>query len=118
MDPVRRHAPGSKAQPQVAEEARWAANVEVSISRDAQLVENRHPQAASRVVVPPFPIVRIRPAVADATSPASEHLEKLSHLRGEQMGFAIACTVQPPDLPGRSARSQRMQHREYGCRAD
>src|SRR6266480_3570944 len=95
MDPVRWHAPGGQAGTQVAEEARWPANVEAALS-----------------------IIRSRPAVPDLTSPASKHLKKLSHLRAERMGLAIACTVQPPDLPKRSARRQGMQHREHRCRAD
>src|SRR5436189_11627 len=118
MDPVRWHAPGGQAGTQVAEEARWPANVEVGLSRDAQLVEDLYPQATGRVIFPSLSIIRSRPAVPDLTSPASKHLKKLSHLRAERMGLAIARTVQPPDLPKRSARRQGMQHREHRCRAD
>src|SRR2546425_2025852 len=117
-DPVRRHAPSGQARPQVAEEAGWHANVEVAISRDAQLVEDLHAHATGRVVFTPLSITRGWLAVPDLTSPASKHPEKLSHLRGEGLGLAIACTVQPPDRSRRSARSQRMQHREYGRRTD
>src|SRR5712691_3578362 len=118
MDAVRWHAPGGQAGAQVAEEARWPANVEVAVSRDAKLVENLQSHATGRVVIPPLSIIRGWPAVPDLTSPASKHPEKLSHLCSERMGLAIACTVQPPDRPRRRARSQGMQHREHGCRAD
>src|SRR5207247_11050575 len=93
-------------------------NVEVPPSSGAQLVEDRYPQATGRVVFPSLSIIRSRPAVPDLTSPASKHLKKLSHLRAERMGLAIARTVQPPDLPKRSARRQGMQHREHWRRAD
>src|SRR5712691_6990194 len=118
MDAVRWHAPGGQARAQVAEEARWSANIEVAVSRDAKLVEDLQSHATGRVVIPPLSIIRRRPAVPDLTSPASKHPEKLSRLCSEGMGVAIACTVQPPDRPRSSARSQRMQHREHGCRAD
>src|SRR5215468_726879 len=118
MDPVRCYAPGRQAGAQVAEEARWPANVEVAISRDAQLVEDLYPQAIGRVVFASLSIIRSRSAVPDLTSPASKRLKKLSHLRAERMGLAIACTVQSPDRPRRSACSQGMQHREHGCCAD
>src|SRR5262245_4325220 len=83
MDPPQGYAPSGQACPQVAEEARWPANVEVAASRNAQLVENIHPQTTGRDVVAPLSIIRIWLAVADLTSPASKHSEKLSHLRGE-----------------------------------
>src|SRR5438132_14184424 len=118
MDAARWHAPGGQPRARVAEEARWPANVEVAVSRDAKLVEDLQSHATGRVVIPPLSIIRGWPAVPNPTSPASKHPEKLSHLRGEGMGLAIACTVQPPDRPRYSARSQRMQHREHGCRAD
>src|SRR2546421_2571092 len=118
MDAARWHTRGGQARAQVAEEGRWPANVDVAVSRAAELVEALQSHAPGRVVIPPLAIIRGRPAVPNPTSPASKHPEKLSHLRGEGMGLAIACTVQPPDRPRRSARSQRMQHREDGCRAD
>src|SRR5262245_17877772 len=105
MDSVQWYAPIGQARPEIAEEARWPANVEVAISWNAELVENLHPQMTGRVVVPPLSIICSGPAVADPTSPPGKHTEKLSHLRGEYMGFSIACTVEPPDLPRRSARS-------------
>src|SRR5437879_10944059 len=118
MDAVRWHAPGGQARAQVAEEARWPANIELAVSRVAKLVEDLQSHATGRVVIPPLSIIRGWPAIPDLASPASKHPEKLSHLRGEGMGVAIACTVQPPDRTRRSARSQGMQHREHGCRAD
>src|SRR6266481_230827 len=90
MDPVRRHAPGGQARPQIAEEARWPANVEIAISRDAQLVEDLQSHATGLVIFPPLSIIRSWPAVPNLTSPASKHPEKLSHLRGEGMGLAVA----------------------------
>src|SRR5213592_2359036 len=98
MDAVRWHAPGGQARAQVAEEARWPANVEVAVSRDAKLVEDLQSQATGRVVIPPLSIIRGWPAVPDLTSPASKHPEKLPRLGGEGMGSAIACAMQPPDL--------------------
>src|SRR5262245_1346254 len=83
MDPPQRYAPSGQACPQVAEEARWPANVEVAISQNAQLVENVHPETIGRIVVAPLSIIRSWLAVADLASPASKHSEKLSHLRGE-----------------------------------
>src|SRR5437016_1795637 len=118
MDPVRRHTPSGQAHPQVTEKARWPANVEVAISRNTQLVENVHPQVTCCIVVPSLSVIRSRPAVADLASPARKHCEKLSHLCSEGLGFAIACTVQPPDLPRRAARGEGMQHCEHGCCAD
>src|SRR5215475_9480023 len=87
MDPVRRHAPDGQAGAQVGEEARWPANVEVAISRDAQLVEDLYPEATGRVVFPSLSVIRSRPAVADLTSPPSKHADKLSHLCAESMGL-------------------------------
>src|SRR6266849_6156051 len=118
MDAVPWHAPGGEARAQVTEEARWPANVEVAVSRDAKLVEDLRSHATGRVVIPPLSIIRGWPAVPDPTSPASKHPEKLSHLCSERMGLAIACTVQPPDRPRRHARSQGMQHGQHRCRAD
>src|SRR6267142_2863029 len=76
MDAVRWHAPGGQARAQVAEEARWSANVEVAVSRDAKPVEDLQSHATGRVVIPPFSIIRGWPAIPDLTSPASEHLER------------------------------------------
>src|SRR6267378_2377915 len=118
MDALRWHAPGGQARAQVAEEARWPANIEVAVSRDAKLVEDLQSHATGRVVIPPLSIIRGWPAVPDLTSPASKPPEKLSHLCRERMGLAIAYTVQPPDRPRRRARSQGMQHGQHGCRAD
>src|SRR5438552_1191581 len=118
MDAARWHAPGGQARAQVAEEARWPANVEVAVSRDAKPVEDLQSHATGRVVIAPLSIIRGRPAVPDLTSPASKHPEKLSRLCSERMGLSIACTVQPPDRAMRSASSQGMEHREHGCRAD
>src|SRR5256885_13201582 len=118
MDAAGWHTRGGQAGAQVAEEGRWPANVEVAVSRDAKLVEDLQSHATGRVVIPPLAIIGGWPAVPNPTSPASKHPEKLSHLRGAGMGLAIACTVQPPDRPKRSARSQRIQHRDHGCRAD
>src|SRR5690349_22731785 len=97
MDPLRWHAPGRQAGAQVAEEARRPANVEVAVSRNAQLIEDLHPQVTGRVVVPPLSIIRRWPAVPDPTLPASKRCKKLPHLRGEGMRLAVACAVQPPN---------------------
>src|SRR5206468_7980518 len=118
MDAARWHTRGGQARAKVAEEGRWPANVEVAVSRDAKLVEDLQSHATGRVVIPPLSIIRGWPAVPNPTSPASKHPEKLSRLCSERMGLAIACTVQPPDLPRRRARCQGMQHRQHGCRAD
>src|SRR5882724_6887700 len=118
MNAFRWHAPGGEARAQVAEEARRPAKVEVAISGNVQPFEGLRSYTTGRVVIAPLSIVRGRPAVPDLTSSAGKHPEKLSRLCGERMGLAIACTVQPPDRPRRRARSQGMQHREHGCRAD
>jgi hypothetical protein len=83
MNLVWMHAPGGQAHHQVAEEARWPAEIEVAISRDAQILDDLHPQTTSRVVVLPYPIVRIRSTVPDVTSPASKQSQDLPHLRGK-----------------------------------
>ena len=119
MDPVRGHAPGGQARPS-ARPGSSTARRDRSRPLAGRPARSKafDPQVTCRVVVSSSPILRRRLAVPDLPSPASKLPEKLSHLRGERMRLAIARTVQPPDLPRRSARGQGMQHREHGRRAD
>src|SRR6185295_11051507 len=75
-------------------------------------------RVAARVVVLALPILGTRLAVPDATSTVAEPPDELAHLRGEGLRAPVAGSVQPPDLAGRRARREGVQHRQHRRRAD
>src|SRR5215470_19462488 len=100
MDAVRGHAPACKTAPEVGEEARRSAEVEIGLSRDGELLDRPDVETTPRVVVLALPILRTRLTEPDATSTVAQSPDELTHLGGEGLRAPVAGTVQPPDLPG------------------
>ena len=118
VNPLRRHAHGCECLLHVCHEASRPAEVDIRLSRDADLVEHRSRQVTGRVEILAHPVVRARPAVADIAAAVGERGHEAADLGGEWMMLPIASRVQPQDLPRRASRRQRVQHRQNGRRPD
>src|ERR1051326_5835420 len=107
-------APGCKAGGQIAHEGGWSTDVEVAIPRHAELPQHAHVQASGSVEIHPWPIPGIGRAVANVAAPVDQSFEEGARLLGKRMLATVAGAVDPPDLPRRHLRRQRVEHREHG----
>ena len=92
VDATRRDAPGCEASSQIAHEGRRAANIEIAIARQAQLLEHSHVQASGSVEIYTGPILGIGRAVSNVAVAVGQHFEQAARLLGKRM---FAATTGP-----------------------
>ena len=95
-----------------------AAEVDIRLARDADLVEDRSRQVTGSVEILADLVARARPAVTNIAAAVREREHQAADFGGKRMMLAIASRVQPQDLPCRAGRRQRVQHRQNRRRPD
>ena len=118
VNPLGRHAPRGERFLHLGHEAIRPADVDISLSRDADLLEHRSRQVTGRVEVFRHPVAWAWRAVTHIAAAVREREHQPIDLAGEWMMLAIASPVQPPHLPRRASRRQRVQHRQNRRRTD
>src|SRR4029077_7072863 len=114
VNPPRRHAHAEKRLFHVCHEAGGAAEVEIRLPWDADVVQDRSRQVTGTVEILAYPVARVRPAVTNIAAAMRERRHKAADFGGEWMMLPLTRRVQPPDLPCRADRRQRVKHRQNG----
>src|SRR5438876_6314901 len=115
---LRRHAHSRECLFHVCHEPSRPAEVDIRISWDADLIENRSRQVTASVEVLTHPVIQSRLAVTNMAAAVRERTHEAADFIGERMMSAIASRVHPQDLSCRASRRQRVQHRQNWRRAD
>src|SRR5262249_21835820 len=99
VNPLRRHTQGCKRLFHVRHEASRTAEIDIRLSRKADLFECRPRQMTSSIEVLADLVVRTRLAVTNIAATASEGDHELADFDSEWMMLPIAGRMQPQDLP-------------------
>src|SRR5260370_23319934 len=118
MNPLRRHVQGCERLFNVCHEASRPAEVDIRLSRDADLVEDRSRQVTGSVKILAHLVARARPAVANIAAAAGEREHEAADFGGKWIMLPLASRVQPKDLPCRAGRRQRVEHPQNRRRPD
>lgn len=79
-------------------EPRWAAKIDVGVSRNPYFVKDRARQVTGKIEVLPYFVVLARSAVADIRSSIRELGHQAVDFAGERMMLAVASCMDPEDL--------------------
>src|SRR5262249_21108109 len=118
VNPLRYHARARKRRLHLRHEATRPAKVDVRVSRDSDFFDDRPRQAAGGIEILAHIVLRAGLAVANVAAGARESAHETADFGGEGVMLTIASAVEPPNLPRRARFVERVQHRQYGCRAD
>src|SRR5206468_4891850 len=94
------------------------AEVDIRLSWDADLVEDRSRQVTGSLEILTHLVARVRPAVTNIAAAVREREHEAPDFGGEWMMLPIASRVQPQDLPCRAGLRKRVQHRQNRRRSD
>src|ERR1044072_5487832 len=86
--------------------------------RYTQFVEHGHSETSGGVKIETQTILGLRPAVQYSTTTVRQQLHEIMRLLRKRVVGSIASSVQPPNLPCRFFRCQRMKHRKHRRRSD
>ena len=99
VNPLRRYARGCERLFHVCHEASWPAEIDVRLSRDADLVEDRSRQVTGGVEILAHLVVRVRLAVTNIPAAVGEREHEAADFGGEWMMLPITSRVQPRSGP-------------------
>src|SRR5262249_54436972 len=97
MNMISGHTPGRQAGGQLAQERRGAAQIELALPRNANLVEGRNRQVPGSVEIDTPLVIWSWPAVLDIVVAVLQFLQQSTRLVPERMLLAIARSVEPPN---------------------
>ena len=109
---LRRYARGCERLFHVCHEASRPAEIDVRLSRDADLVEDRSRQVTNSVEILANLVARGRPAVTNIPAAVGESEHEAADFGNEWMMLPITSRVQPQGLSRGPNRRQRVQHRQ------
>src|ERR1700756_1066586 len=108
VNPLWRYAQGRERLFHVCHEASRPAEVDIRLSRDADLVENQPRQVTGSIEILAHLVARVRPAVTNIAAAVGEREHETADFGGKWMMLPVARRVQPQDLPRRAGRRQRV----------
>src|SRR5262249_51645659 len=118
MNPLRRHVHGCERLPHICHEAGRTAEVDIRLSRDAALAEDRSRYVTGGVEILALLALRAGPAVTNIAAAVGEGGHEAADFCGKWMMLPVASRMQPQDLPCRVGRRQRVQHCQDRRRSD
>src|SRR4030095_13345775 len=118
VNPLRCHTHGRERFGHVRHEATWPTQVDIRLAWYADFVEDRSRQMTGSIAIPTYLVACRRFAIADIAPSMRERKHEVADFARERMVLAIACGVDPQDLPRRAVRRESVEHRQNRRRTD